>query len=101
MIQEHGLINLKVAAPSSFEDHKMAIGIHSDEPELASIVEKTLNAMPVESRDQIKQEWLSVRYEYGISQKDVWVRIAVRQSMVAVIILGFAMFIPTIGWKLK
>ena len=91
LIQEHGLINLKVAAPSSFEDHKMAIGIHSDEPELASIVEKTLNAMPVESRDQIKQEWLSVRYEYGISQKDVWVRIAAT-VVVAVIILGFAVY---------
>ena len=91
LIQEHGLINLKVAAPSSFDDHKMAIGIRQDQPELASILEKTLNAMPVESRDQIKQEWLSVRYEYGISQKDVWTRIAAT-VVVAVIILGFAIF---------
>ena len=91
LIQEHGLINLKVAAPSSFDDHKMAIGIRMDQPELASILEKTLNAMPVESRDQIKQEWLFVRYEYGISQKDVWVRIAAT-VVVAVIILGFAVF---------
>ena len=91
LIQEHGLVNLKVAAPTSFEDHKIAIGVRLDEPELASILEKALKAMPEERRNQILQEWLYIRYEYGISQTDVWVRIAAT-VVVAVIILGFAIF---------
>ncbi len=69
----------------------MAIGIRQDQPELASILNKALAAMPEESRDQIQQEWLSVTYEYGISQEDVWVRIAAT-VLVSVIILGFAVY---------
>ncbi len=91
LIQEHGLVNLKVAAPSSFNDHNMAIGIRHDQPELASILNKALAAMPEETKQQIRQEWLTVTYEYGISQKDVWVRIAAT-VVVAVIFLGFAVF---------
>lgn len=91
LIQKYGLVNLKIAAPTSFEDHKLAIGIRSDQPELAAILEKALQAMPDEKRTQIQQKWLSIRYEYGISEKDVSLR-TLRIIFAALILLGFVLY---------
>ena len=91
MIQEYGLVNLKVAAPSPFADQNLAIGIRKDQQELASILKKTLAAMPEETLVKIRQNWLIVTYEYGISQKDMMVRIG-STVIVAVVILGLAVY---------
>ena len=91
LIQQNGLVNLKVAAPTSLEDHHLAIGIRKDHPELAGILQKALNAMPEETARQIRQDWLAVRYEYGISEQDVLVRI-LATVLVSALVLGLVMY---------
>ena len=71
MIQNYGIANVKVAAPAPFGSHNQAMGIRDDWPELAGIISKALEAMPQEEHARIRQKWLAVRYEYGISWADI------------------------------
>ncbi len=71
LVNTLGLTNLKVAAPTPFPDNAQAMGIRSDWPELAGILEKTLAAMPAEERAAIRNRWLSVRIEHGLTRGDI------------------------------
>jgi hypothetical protein len=71
IIQLHNLSNLKVAASSPFDNHNQAMAIRNDWPELASIINKTLNAMQPEDHEAIRSRWLSIRYEYGFRFVDI------------------------------
>jgi len=74
-IQTNGYTNIKVAAPTSFDNHNQAMAIRSDWPELAGIINKTLASMTSEEHAAIRNKWLSIRYEYGINKAYVlrWV----------------------------
>ncbi len=71
LIERMGLANLKVAAPSPYEDESFCLGVRKDQPLLLSLLQKGLDDLsPAEIRD-IRQRYLSVRYEYGLSPWDV------------------------------
>ena len=70
-IQNGGLHNLKIAAPTPFGNHDQAMGVRSDWPELASIINKALLAMPEAEKSDITSRWFSVKYEYGINMRKV------------------------------
>ena len=74
-LQKEGYTNVKVAAPTPFDNHNQSMGIRNDWPELVSIINKTLDSMTPEEHAAIRNKWLSVRFEYGISPTDVlkWV----------------------------
>jgi len=71
LIQTNGYSNVKVAAPTPFENHNQAMAIRDDWPELVSIINKTLAAMTPTEHAVIRNKWLAVRYEHGISIQDV------------------------------
>jgi len=75
LIEEHGLSNLKVAAPTPFKTHTQSMAIRKDWPELASIISKALSLMTPQEHNKIKNKWMSVRYEHGINYWDIliWV----------------------------
>jgi len=77
LIEKKGLIDLKVAAPSPYPDDAYAMGVRKDWPELARIIDKALAAMSEEEHRQIRQKWLSLRYEHGLRPLDLvkWVAI--------------------------
>ena len=87
-IQTKGYTNVKVAAPTPFDNHNQAMAIRSDWPELASIINKTLASMTSEEHAAIRNKWLSVRYEYGIDKVYVlkWV---LTVTGIASFIIGF------------
>lgn len=66
IIRENGYLNIKVAAPTGFDDHENSIAIRDDWPELVSIINKTLNSFNDEDHTAIINKWMSIRYEYGI-----------------------------------
>ncbi len=70
-----GLNNLKVAAPTPFGSHNQAMAIRDDWPELAGIINKTLQSFSHEEHAEIRNRWLSVRYEHGLRFQDIlkWV----------------------------
>jgi serine/threonine protein kinase len=68
---------------------------------LAGIINKTLSAMTQDQHAAIRDKWLSIRYEYGISKKDLfkWV---LSIAGVASLFIGFVLFwnkrLKTLGW---
>ncbi len=75
LIQNNGYTNVKVASPTPFGNHNQAMGIRNDWPELVSIINKTLRTITPEEHAEIRNKWLSVRYEYGLRTRDIlkWV----------------------------
>jgi len=73
IIQKNSLNNLKIAAPAPtpFGNHDQAMAIRNDWPELASIINKALASVTSEEHAAIRNRWLTVRYEYGISKVDI------------------------------
>ena len=72
IIKDKGLANLRIAAPTPFGSHDQAMGVRKDWPELASIINKALKAMSDAEESEIRDRWLSIRYEFGIRSKEVW-----------------------------
>ena len=66
MINEFGLKNLKATAPSSLQDHSIAMGIRNDWPELRDIVNKALVAIPPQEKAAIINQWSSVKFDYEV-----------------------------------
>jgi hypothetical protein len=72
LIQNNGLNNLRVAAPTPFGTHNQAMGARKDWPELTSIINKGLMAMSDDEESEIRNRWLSIRYEHGVDMKQIW-----------------------------
>jgi len=86
LIQRHGLANLKVAAPAPFGTHDQAIGVRQDWPHLAALLDRGLESVTTEGHANIRRRWLSVAYQQGVPQADVWVW-ALRGVIGAIVIL--------------
>jgi len=88
LMVKHGLSNLKVAAPSGYEDDALAMGIRKDWPELAAIINKVFSSLSHEEHQQLRQKWFSIRYEHGVTPKQVTI------WLLLVVALGLAFIIP-------
>ena len=64
LIPDRGLIDLKIAGTSPFGDQVFSMGIRNDWPELASIINKGLASISPEERAQIRNKYLSIKYEH-------------------------------------
>ena len=70
-IEKSGLANLKVAAPAPYPDDELAMGVRSDWPELARLIDRALSSLSREEHEAIRSRWLTLRYEHGIRKMDV------------------------------
>ncbi len=88
LIPDRGLIDLKIAGASPFGDQVFSMGIRNDWPELASIINKGLASISPEERAQIRNKYLSIKYEH--TEKAVIVKwILIIGGMASGIILLF------------
>jgi PAS domain S-box-containing protein len=61
-VEESGISNLKVAGiyePENLQDFNYAFGVRKDYPELVSILNKGLHAIPPDKRGEIFRKWIS------------------------------------------
>ena len=72
LINKNGLSNLKVASPTKYKNYELFISVRSDWPELISIINKWLAAVTPQQHSAVRNDWLSIRYEYGLSYADVF-----------------------------
>jgi ABC-type amino acid transport substrate-binding protein len=63
--------NLKIAAPTSFANDKMRMGVAKGNPELVSILNKGLGTMTQLEKSTIIQKWVTVQYDHGVDMKKV------------------------------
>ncbi|MFY9976246.1 MAG: transporter substrate-binding domain-containing protein, partial [Chromatiaceae bacterium] len=59
LMQADGIVNLKVAGPSPFGEHKQAMVTRKAWAPLISLIDKGLNAIPAEQHIAIRQRWLA------------------------------------------
>ncbi len=85
-IREQGLSNLKVAAPTEYNNYDLYIAVRSDWPELVSIINKTLGAITPAQHSAIRNQWLSIRYEHGVKTWDV-LRVILILTLIASLII--------------
>jgi signal transduction histidine kinase/ABC-type amino acid transport substrate-binding protein len=76
LINNNGLKNLRVAAPSPFGNQNLSMAVRKDWPELASIINKALDAMTEAEESEIRNRWLSIRYEHIVNRKQLWIWVA-------------------------
>ncbi len=87
LIDKRGLVDLKVAAPSPYPDDAYAMGVRKDWPELARLLDKALESVSEEEHRQIRQKWLSVRYEHGLRPRDIVLWVALVAGILALFIV--------------
>ena len=75
LIEKNGLLNLKVAAPTPYGNYDLSFAVRSDWPELVSILNKSILGLSPNDHSQIRNKWLSIRFEHGIRKVDIvlWV----------------------------
>jgi len=97
IIRQNNLNNVKIAAPTPFENHNQAMAIRDDWPQLTSIINKSFKSLTPEEHIAIKNRWMKVRYEYGITKSDFvkWILVF---GVFSIIIIGIIMFW---NWRLK
>ncbi|MBF0233468.1 MAG: diguanylate cyclase [Desulfamplus sp.] len=89
LIEKYGLTNLKVAAPTAYDNYNLHFAVRLDYPQLASIINKGLRVLTQGQHAEIRNKWLSIRYEYGIRKADVvkWVLMVVGCSLVVIAVI--------------
>ena len=72
LIRQHAINNLVVAAPTHYGNHTQAMAVRKDWPELASLIDKGLAAMPLEERNAINAKWGNLQGVAPIDYTLVW-----------------------------
>jgi PAS domain S-box-containing protein len=98
LIGEQGLLNLKVAAQTSYKNDIQHMGVRKDWPELASILDKALDALTEKERREIRERWVSSETDIPegqseVESKDVILQIGIGAIVMVVLLLAmvFAM----------
>lgn len=71
IMSREGIPGLKISgeAPLKFD---LAIGIHKDKPILTGIIQKVLDTISEDKRNEIFNRWVSIRYERGFDYSMFW-----------------------------
>ena len=100
MLLNRGPYNLKISAPSPFENQHFSMGIRNDWPELASIIDKGLTAITLQEQKEIRNRYISLRYEQlNTAQIVKWTLVIA--SIVSGIILLFFFWNRSLAKKIK
>jgi two-component system sensor histidine kinase EvgS len=63
-IRKNSLLDIRVAGDTYYRG-ELSMGVRKDWPELASILEKVIEAIPEHEKIHIFQNWASIRYEHN------------------------------------
>ncbi|MCB2185439.1 MAG: transporter substrate-binding domain-containing protein [Deltaproteobacteria bacterium] len=66
LIQQYGLANLKIAAPTPWGNYQLHFAVRQDWPQLVSIIDKAILAMDPQTQSAIRNKWISAPYAYGL-----------------------------------
>jgi len=70
-ISETGYTNVKAVGEAPYI-YEIGMAVRSDWPELTSILQKALDAIPESERNAIYGKWVSVKYEHGFDYSLLW-----------------------------
>ena len=70
-IQTNTMFDLKIAGRLEY-DLDLSIASHTNEPMLASIIQKAVESITEQERSLIRNKWLSIKFEKGFNYKLLW-----------------------------
>ncbi|MEW8492501.1 MAG: transporter substrate-binding domain-containing protein [Candidatus Thiodiazotropha taylori] len=71
LIGTEGLSNLQVAAPTPYRYH-FSIGVRKDMPKLVTMLNKAIDTLTEEKKNEIYRRWLTLKYEYQVDYTLLW-----------------------------
>ncbi len=83
-IGQSGLTQIKVAGETPFV-YRLTMAVARDQPMLASVLQKGLNAIPQSERDGIYHNWISIRYAHETDWRTLWRILGVTAALLAII----------------
>ena len=69
LIEQQGLLNLKIVANSGFENEQLHIAIPKSKPELLSLINKGLKSITEEEHTTIRRRWVTIEYQNNIDYR--------------------------------
>ncbi|NQY30305.1 MAG: transporter substrate-binding domain-containing protein [Flavobacteriaceae bacterium] len=90
-INDFGLSNLKIASSTHLGDIKFRLAVTKDWYVFRDIVEKIFSNISQQQRNEIRNNWISIRYEHGIDKRQV--RNYIIFGVFAFLLLGLFFFI--------
>lgn len=70
LLQQKEFSRLRIASASDYR-FGVSMGIRNDWPELRSILDKAINAIPPSKAHEIRNRWINVNYQFGFDKQKV------------------------------
>ncbi|MCG8080344.1 MAG: transporter substrate-binding domain-containing protein [Candidatus Thiodiazotropha taylori] len=86
LIRKNGLTNIKVGAPTPYQ-YQLSVGVRKDWPILVEVLDEAIRSMTEEQKNEIKQRWMSIRYDVAVDYTTVWRVIGAALSVVLVFVI--------------
>ncbi|MDP1664078.1 MAG: EAL domain-containing protein [Methylobacter sp.] len=85
-IKREGMLNLSFSGATNYKSHHRMAATKTN-PELVSLLAKTLADIPQSEKDAIQNRWMSLKYEAGIKTETVLLYAAAALSLLAFIVI--------------
>jgi two-component sensor histidine kinase len=95
-INHKGFTNLKIAAPTNYKNNGIALAVTKDWVIFRDIAQKVFNNITPAKKSQIRQDWISVKYDYGYSWQSILIYGGVIISIFVFIIILFIIWNRTL-----
>ncbi|MDD2895846.1 MAG: transporter substrate-binding domain-containing protein [Aliarcobacter sp.] len=82
--KKYGLSNLKIVGPSGYT-YKYGFGINKDNVVLVSILNKLLDSVPIQKKDEIYRKWIKIDYKQKIDYELIWKILTISIILLSVI----------------
>ena len=91
ILTTHGINNVKVGGTTPY-NYELRMGVRKDWPELVTILNKFLNTLSNEEKLQIRQKWLSIKYDITVD-KTIIHQIIIATSIILLIAVLWIIYI--------
>lgn len=85
VIRRDGLTNIKISGETPYR-YELSMAVRNDWPEFVPILQKALDSITEEERDQIYRNWIKLRYEHGFDYSLMWKILAVVFLVIGIIL---------------
>lgn len=84
-LNQLALANIKLAGETPFR-YELSMGIRSDWPELTTILNKALRAIPDSERDTLYHKWVSLQFKQNVDYSLIWKVVAGALAVIALFV---------------
>ena len=86
VIKKEGFTNIKISGETPYK-YELSMAVRKDWPEFVPILQKALDSITEDERDQIYRNWIKLRYEHGFDYDLLWKILAGVFLVLAVILV--------------